>query len=281
MGNGQYGDTYKVGYNGKWFAAKKIHERIKPNSDQMDKLLNETTKLLQSIKHPNIEKYEVALEQTSSLVLLSELLPENLDKFIIRLKEKMQVYLQINICDDMAQGLQYLHSAGIVHKNLHSNNVLITHELRAKIADYICPQILSLDKVSTDLFKAYLATYQAPEIKNNSHYTYSSDVFSLGALFFQTVTTNLLLADISTLPESVQTKKDINKVPNHHPLHTVIQQCLHVNELARPSVNEVSNKVAEAKETPQYILSLDLHRRKVSAQYMYVCTYVDVPYNNK
>ena len=264
MGNGQYGDTYKVGYNGKWFAGKKIHERIKPNSNQMDKLLKDATKLLQSIKHPNTEMYEVALEQTSTLVLLSELLPENLDKFIIRLKEKMQVYLLINICDDMAQGLQYLHSAGIVHKNLHSNNVLITHELRAKIADYICPQVLLLDKVGTDLFKAYLANYQAPEVKNNSLCTYSSDVFSLGALFFQTVTTNLPTADINTLPENIQTS---NKVPRHHPLHMVIQQCLHANELARPSVNEVSNKVAEAKETPQYILSLDLHRRKVSAQY--------------
>ena len=278
MGNGQYGDTYKVGYNGKWFAGKKIHERIKPNSHQMDKLLKEATKLLQSIKHPNIEKYEVALEQTSALVLLSELLPENLDKFIRRLKEKMQVYLQINICDDMAQGLQYLHSAGIVHKNLHSNNVLITHELHAKIADYICPQVLSLDKVSTDLFKAQLATYQAPEVKNNSLCTYSSDVFSLGTLFFQTVTTNLPTANINTIPE-MQTKKDSNKVQSHHPLHMVIQQCLHANELARPSVNEVSNKVAKAKETPQYILSLDLHRRKVSAQYSSYM-YVDMPYNN-
>ena len=278
MGNGQYGDTYKVNYNGKWFAGKKIHEKIlsiKPNADQMDKLLKETTKLLHSTKHPNIERYEVALEQTSTFILLSELLPENLDRFITRLKEKMHVYLQINICDDMAQGLQYLHSAGIMHKNLHSNNVLITHELHAKIADYICPQVLSVDQVSTDLFKAYLATYQAPEVKNNSLHTYSSDVFSLGALFFQTVTTIKPAADFNALLESIQTKKDINKVPSHHPLHMVIQQCLNASELARPSVNEVCNKGAEAKETPQYILSMHLYGTKVS---VYVCMYVDIPY---
>ena len=278
MGNGQYGDTYKVECNGKWFAGKKIHERIlsiKPNSDKMDTLLKETSQLLQSIKHPNIERYEVALEQTSTFVLLSELLPENLDKFIIRLKEKMSVYLQINICDDMAQGLQYLHSAGIVHKNLHSNNVLITHELRAKIADYICPQVLSLDQVSIDLFKAYLAIYQAPEIKNNTVHTYSSDVFSLGALLFQTVTTNLPITNIDTFQERILINKDINKAPSHHPLHMVIQHCLHSNELARPSVNEVCNKVAEAKETPQYILLVGAYRIKVSIYIrMYVHMYV-------
>ena len=256
---------HKVNYKGAWFACKKIHERIlsnyPQNADQVDKLTKETTKLLQSTKHPNIEKYELALEQAPTFLLLAELLPENLDKFIARSKGKMHVCLQINICNDMTLGLQYLHSAGIVHKNLHSNNVLITHELCAKIADYICPQVLSVDDVSsTTTNNAFLA----PEIKNNSSLcSYSSDVFSLGMLFFQTVTTNLQ-ADVNALPERKQTVTDLNKVPNHHSLHMVIQQCLNANELTRPSVNEVCNRVVDAKKTPQYILSLDLQGRKVS-----------------
>ena len=256
---------HRVNYNGTWFACKKIHERILSNylqhPDQVDKLIKEVTKLLQSTKHPNIEKYELALEQAPTFSLLAELLPENLDEFIARLKEKMHVYLQINICNDMTLGLQYLHSAGIVHKNLHSNNVLITHELRAKIADYICPQVLSVDDASSTTTNA---AFLAPEIKNKSSLcSYSSDVFSLGMLFLQTVTTNLP-ADINALPERKQTVTDLNKVPNHHPLHIVIQQCLNTNELTRPSVNEVCNRAVDAKKAPQYILSLDLQGRKVS-----------------
>lgn len=274
MGSGHYGDICKVTYNGKWFACKKVQERIllsfsiQPHSELMDKLIKEITKLLQSIKHPNIEKYELVLEQAPTFLLLSELLPENLNMFIKRSKEKMHVYLQVNICNDMAQGLQYLHSAGIVHKNLHSNNVLITHELHAKIADYICPQVLSVDHESTALFKAYLTTYQAPEVKNNSLYTYSSDVFSLGALFFQMATSNLP-TDVDAMPERTQPMNNINKVPKHHPLYMVIKQCLNANELSRPSVNDVCNKVAEAKETPQCIFS---YGRKVSSYITCVCT---------
>ena len=266
IGSGKYGEIHKVLHNGKWFAGKKIYENtlpgypIKPASDQMKKLTKEITTLLQSTKHPNIENYEVVLEQSPTLLLLSELLPENLDKFIMRLKEKMQVYLHVNICNDMAQGLQYLHNAGIIHKNLHSGNVLITHELQAKIADYICPQVLAMD--STTIKQAYLA----PEVKDKSLHTYSSDIYSLGTLFFQTVTTHLP-ADTAILLETKQTIKDVDKVPSHHPLHMVIQQCLNINELVRPSVNEVCNKVAEAKEMPQYILSLDMYGKKVSILY--------------
>ena len=264
---------HKVNYNEKWFTCKKLHERILSSyqqSDQIDKLTKEITKLLQSTKHPNIEKYELVLEQVPTLLLLAELLPENLNKFITRLKEKMHVRLQVNICNDMTLGLQYLHSAGIVHKNLHSNNVLITHELHAKIADYICPQVLSVDDASsTTTNKAFLA----PEIRSNSLLcSYSSDIFSLGMLFFQTVTTHLP-ADIDALPKK---KRTVTDVPSHHPLHMVIQQCLNTNKLSRPSINKVSNKVVESKKTPQYILSFDLQGKKVSnhsISYIYFCNY--------
>ena len=250
-------------YNDKWFAAKKIYEKLLPpslvtsTSDQVNKLMEEITTLLQSTKHPNIEKYEVVLKQAPNLLLLSELLPECLDKFITRLKEKMRVYLQVNICHDMALGLQYLHSAGIIHKNLHSGNVLITHELHAKIADYICPQVLTVDNTTNT---ATNRVYLAPEVKGNELHSFSSDVYSLGTLFFQTVTTHL---PAEVLPDKNQITKDSDMVPSHRLLHMVTRQCLNSNELTRPSVNEVCIKVAEAKETPQYVLSADMYGRKV------------------
>jgi len=42
----------------------------------------------------------------------------------------------------MVTGLQYLHDFGVIHRNVHGRNVLITQDRRAKIADYtICPQL--------------------------------------------------------------------------------------------------------------------------------------------
>ena len=271
IGSGKYGEMHKVTYNGKLFACKKIHEGIVPSypTKSQSEWINETTKeimkLIQTIKHPNIEKYEMVLEQAPTFLLLSELLPDNLDNFIFQLNDKMHVYLQVNICHDMALGLQYLHSAGIAHKNLHCGNVLITHEIHAKIADYICPQVLAMDNAtSTASDEAYLAS----KVKSNELHDFSSDVFSLGTLFFQTVTT-YLPTEIYILPERIRSVKDIDKVPSDHPLHMVIRQSLVTNELARPSVNEVSNAMAKAKENPQYILSLNLHGKKVSIAISY------------
>ena len=274
MGGGQYGETYKVNHNGRWLACKKIHEAIlsyypsKLHTEQMKKLLKQINEVMESVKHPNIEKYDMVVEQTPTFLLLSELLFENLDKFVTRLKDKIPLHLQVNVCHDMAQGLHYLHSVGIVHKNLHSNNILITDQFQAKIADYICPQVLRGDKSVSDTTKR---VFHAPEIKSILFNSYSSDIFSLGILFFLTVSTHLpavadlyLTTDIDLLPKKAETK--IDKIPNHHPLYSLIKECLSINKSSRPSASQVCNGVVEAKKTSQYILS---YRTNVSL-YSYV-----------
>ena len=212
MGGGQYGETYKVNHSGRWFACKKVHETIlshypsKLHAEQMKKLLKQINEVIESIKHPNIEKYDMVVEQVPTFLLLSELLFENLDKFVTRLKDKIPLRLQVDVCHDIAQGLHYLHSVGIVHKNLHSNNILITDQFQAKIADYICPHVLSEDKSVSDTANK---TFLAPKVKSNSSNSYSSDIFSLGILFFLTVSTNLpAVAD-------VQLPKDIDRSPKN------------------------------------------------------------------
>ena len=263
MGGGQYGKTYKVNHNGRWFACKKIHEAIlshypsKLHTEQMKKLLKQINEVMESVKHPNIEKYDMVVEQTPTLLLLSELLLENLDKFVTRLKDKIPLRLQVNVCHDMAQGLHYLHSVGIVHKNLHSNNILITDQFQAKIADYICPQVLSRDKSVSDTASR---AFWAPEVKSISSNSYSSDIFSLGILFFVTVSTHLpavanlhLTTDIDHLPKKAETK--IDRISNHHPLYSLIKECLSMNKSSRPSATQVCNGVVEAKKTSQYMLS--------------------------
>ena len=263
MGGGRYGETYKVNHNGRWFACKKIHQTIlshypsKLHTEQMKKLLKQISEVIESIIHPNIEKYDMVVQQVPTFLLLSELLFENLDKFVTRLKDKIPLYLQVDICHDMAQGLDYLHSVGIVHKNLHSNNILITDQFQAKIADYICPQVLSGDKSVSDIAsKAFLA----PEVKSNSSNSYSSNIFSLGILFFLTVSNPLpavadlhLPTDIDHLPKKAKTQMD--KIPNHHPLHNLIKECLNLNKVNQPSAEQVCNGVVKAKKSPQYNLS--------------------------
>ena len=195
-----------------------------------------------NVKHPNVEQSVLLPQQstTSSPILISELLPYNLDSFIAQNKEALPVGVQLDLCHDMAAGLSYLLTAGILHTNLHGRNVLVSDEPKAKIADYICPQVLTaVDDVATDQY------YMAPElIKSKQLPTKFSAVFSLGVLCLQTVTDHPPRPGGELeLSETERRIADLQEVDNTHPLLPIIQQCLSDNERSRPSLSEIPSQI--------------------------------------
>ncbi len=45
-------------------------------------------------------------------------------------------HTQVNICHDIAMALSFLHSHGIIHRDLSSNNILMIGDRRAKVTDF-------------------------------------------------------------------------------------------------------------------------------------------------
>ena len=53
----------------------------------------------------------------------------------LRKTRKVPLHFKLSILVDVAQGLEFLHGQDIIHRDLSSNNVLLTKHLVAKIAD--------------------------------------------------------------------------------------------------------------------------------------------------
>ena len=91
----------------------------------------------------------------------------------------------MNLSQDIAQALAFLHANGIIHRDLSSNNVLLIAGSRAKVTDF------GMSKF-TDLNAAHLSTmtqcpgtpaYMSPEALDESPvYTEKLDSFSFGVL---------------------------------------------------------------------------------------------------
>ena len=199
-------------------------------------------------------------------MLLSELLPENLDMFTTRMKGKLPIHQQLGLCNDMANGLQYLHGVGIVHTNLHGRNVLVSHDGHAKIGDYICPQVIS----SNEEVPTHNIPYLSPEaIEDKSQCNEQSDIYSLGVLYLQVATQNILRTSDKTELSKLTKKRE--ELAEHeikdHLLCSLVHKCKTNLNIVRPSITEVLQSIATAKETPQYVLSYSLYY-KVSQYFM-------------
>ncbi|EQC26650.1 TKL protein kinase [Saprolegnia diclina VS20] len=86
-------------------------------------------------------------------------------------QEKFQTMLAI------ADGLVYLHSLDVIHRDLKSRNVLMDSQKGTKLTDFGASR-----EVTTETMTIGVGTYRwmAPEILQDNHYTTAADIYSFG-----------------------------------------------------------------------------------------------------
>ena len=276
LGSGRYGEVWRIGYGDKTYAGKIIHKNLLPGYpdigvDQIKQFVADIENIYAifgSHEHPNIEQYYTITQPTPDdpPILLSQLLPDNLNSFTAKMKGKLPIHVQLDLCLDMAKGVQYLHANGVIHNNLHAGNVLISQVGKAKISDYICPQNSELNEKTTLQHKDYMS----PElIKNHAICSRPSDIYSLGVLFLQVATKSTPTptdSKNSELSEVQRHKHQLDEITTN-PLLPVIMQCLNILP-ARPSIDHLCDRINTAKQSPQNVMSDTINHVKVRSCYV-------------
>jgi len=90
---------------------------------------------------------------------------------------------------DLVEGIQQLHSQRVIHRDLKLSNILLDHDMRAKIADFGLARIVNEDSTAQEPF-TFCGTpnYISPEILAQRPYGLSSDIWSLGCVFLTLLT---------------------------------------------------------------------------------------------
>ena len=123
-------------------AAKIMHPMLfdlrDPGTVSYLRKFREECHLLSLARHPNVVQYLATYydPDTRLPVLLMELCDESLTAFLERSPGPLSYHIQLNICHNIVLGLVYLHSNGLIHRELTGNNVLMIAGTRAKITDF-------------------------------------------------------------------------------------------------------------------------------------------------
>lgn len=211
--------------------------------------------LLSNLRHPYIVQFlGVYIEKASGTpVIVMEYLPKSLSNLV---KEKPNIprYLQISILYNVALGLAFLHghTPPIIHRDLTANNVLLTSNMVAKIADLGVARILDLTpKRAMQLTQAPgTAAYMPPEaLAQNPSYNTKMDVFSFGVLSLHLISQ---VWPIPTEPVRVMpsgkllpiSEVDRRKMPfdlmgSEHCIYQLTGQCLQNDPVQRPAITKV------------------------------------------
>ena len=289
LGVGSYGKVCKAKYGQLPCAAKLLHNTMFESGDpgicKFEESFQQECQFLSMIKHPNIVQYLETIRdpQSKSTILLMELMEESLTKFLERSTNPLPYHIQLNICHDVALALSYLHSNGIIHRDLSSNNVLLICEgTRAKVTDFGMSKLIDINPRMTPLTLCPGATvYMPPEaLTTPPRYTSKLDCFSHGVLAIQILTRNFpnpgdahqKLQDprypdqhlFRQVPETERRKKDINLIDSNHSLLPIAISCLEISDKKRPPSDELCEQLATLKKDKKYECSLKQITNQVS-----------------
>jgi serine/threonine protein kinase len=96
----------------------------------------------------------------------------------------------LTIAQDLSEGLDHAHAAGIVHRDIKPANILFSKERRAKITDFGVAKVRSMDITMTGTLVG-TPGYMSPEQILGKKVTGASDQFSLAVMIYQMLTGRL------------------------------------------------------------------------------------------
>ena len=264
LGHGSYATVLELEYMGLKCAGKKIHELLLRQGDTSYQVrrFEEECRLLSQVRYPNIVQFlGVCFQQrVRAPILVMEFLPTNLtsciEQYGILPKE-----ISYSILHDVALGLCYLHSQtpAIIHRDLSSNNVLLTSNITAKISDLGVARILNLTPLQVSRMTQTPGTpaYMPPEVMvANPKYDTSVDEFSYGIMMIHMFSGRWPEPQVGQIraepggrmiPVSEAERREVflRAIGNDHPMMDLIRKCIDNYVQARAHASEIVERLAE------------------------------------
>ncbi len=293
IGSGSYGAVCKAKCDKLPCAAKLLYSTLlefKEQPSSLDTMRSPKTyrtplnrfeqecEFLSRVSHPNVVQYlgTYTDPDTNVIVLLMELMNQSLTDYIDHASGAIPVHVQGDIGHDISLALTYLHSNNIIHRDLSSNNVLLTASLRAKVADFGMSTIMGNTGVPNTLTLCPgNVSYMPPEaLDEPPRYTNSLDIFSFGVVLVQMnsrefpspsnrFTTLDVISPISheavaakvAVPEVKRRIIHIRKIPDKSPLLPIVLDCLRDIGNERPMAAQCCDRFEALKHSLEYLSS--------------------------
>ena len=197
LGQGGMGVVYRARHIHleKWVAVKFLSPSLSREPQFRERFLREA-KILAALDHPHIVRVlDMGVEERGCYYVMEYVDGSSLDQYVLQKKPSLEEIYRI--LWQVAQGLEYAHSKGVVHRDMKPANVLITQEGVAKIADFGLVRLLENSSICSIGKDSDLTTtgmvlgtykYMAPEQRRGETVDEKADIYALGVMTYELLT---------------------------------------------------------------------------------------------
>ena len=223
IGAGGMGEVYRARDTrlGRTVAIKVLPSGLAEDQERRDRFLLEA-RATAALSHPNISAlYEIGEDQ-GQLFLVFEFVPGETLRTVIAgrpLNPRRALDLGVQIADALADA----HAAGIVHRDIKPDNIIVTPKGNAKILDFGLASWTSggaeREQAATMMATAPGTTlgtvaYMSPEQALGEAVDERSDIFSLGIVLFEMLTGRLPFKGATSTALALQIVQETAPVPS-------------------------------------------------------------------
>ena len=219
-----------------------------------------------ALNHPNIVTiYEINEHEGQIYIAMEYIEGKTLKDLIIdNSKFKIQnsdfpVDKIIDITTQICEGLQKAHEAGIVHRDIKPQNILIDKDNRVKILDFGLAKLKGISQLTKEFSTMGTVHYMSPEQAKGLEVDHRTDIWSLGILLHEMVTGQLpfkgeyeqaiMYSIMNEEPEKITNMRSVI-VPE---LEKIVNKCLEKDLNAR--YQNVSDLLFDLQNLQQNLLA--------------------------
>nr|XP_046269198.1 serine/threonine-protein kinase PLK4 [Scatophagus argus] len=185
LGKGSFACVYRAKSvkTGLEVAIKTIDKKAMHKAGMVQRVTNEV-EIQCRLKHPSILELYNYFEDSNYVYLVLEMCHNG--EMSRYLKERKMYFSEDearHFMHQIVKGMLYLHTHGILHRDLTLSNLLLTSNMNIKIADFGLATQLKLPN-EKHFTMCGTPNYISPEVATRSAHGLESDVWSLGCMFY-------------------------------------------------------------------------------------------------
>nr|XP_040149248.1 serine/threonine-protein kinase PLK4 isoform X1 [Ictidomys tridecemlineatus] len=185
LGKGSFAGVYRAEsiHTGLEVAIKMIDKKAMYKAGMVQRVQNEV-KIHCQLKHPSILELYNYFEDNNYVYLVLEMCHNGeMNRYLKNRRKPFSENEARHFMHQIITGMLYLHSHGILHRDLTLSNLLLTRNMNIKIADFgLATQLTMPHEKHYTLCGT--PNYISPEIATRSAHGLESDVWSLGCMFY-------------------------------------------------------------------------------------------------
>ena len=264
IGKGAYGRVIEVYVHGTLCAAKEIHAILVEEVTFAECEATKQSFLTECVNasrihHPNVVQVlgiHYPTPEAKLPWLVMEMMQCSVKSFMQSYKKgTIPLHFKLSILVDISQGLEFLHGQDIIHRDLSSNNVLLTKHCVAKIADLGVAKVIKHSKMRTQTQTPGTLHFMPPEtLTSKPRYGKPVDVFSLGCVACHVMSHQwpepkdlFPEPDSLTARTEIQRREDYLSSCSYSSLKQVVESCLKNVPEQRPPILVVCRELKDLK----------------------------------